>query len=265
MKRSIPVVSLLLGTVLVYYPTAVWAGAATTPPNTLRADPATEGFEPEVVFNPRDEVLLDSLFPLDDVTGGIKNPLKTGQGTVLYERSSKPKPPPAVASRPLPTHFRYDREQLRYPLVQLVAMSSPFGLRLHPVTGLERFHRGVDLAAAQGTAVLATLSGRVLAAGDMGNLGNAVVLGHGTDLRTRYGHLSEIQVVVGQWVKQGDVLGAVGATGRVTGPHLHFELWQFLADTWQALDPGALLNINAATLQSEPGKAEKIGRQAPPK
>ncbi len=95
--------------------------------------------------------------------------------------------------------------------------SSPFGLRRF-------FHSGLDIAAAKGTPVLAPAAGRVVAVGDYFFNGNTVILDHGYGLTTMYCHLSRIDVKLGEHLDPGDTLGAVGATGRVTGPHLHWSV-----------------------------------------
>ena len=88
------------------------------------------------------------------------------------------------------------------------------------------YHRGMDIATAYGTPVLAADSGRVMVAGwpDNGGYGNRVEISHGNGYVTLYGHLSKVNVVVGQTVNRGDVIGLEGSTGRSTGPHLHFEV-----------------------------------------
>ena len=122
------------------------------------------------------------------------------------------------------------------PLPSLARISSGFGWRHHPMTGLESFHQGTDLAAPAGTPVLASFSGTVIDAGDMGNLGNAVVLDSGS-VRTRYGHMSRAIVSAGESVNKGQVIGFVGSTGRSTGPHLHFEVWHLDASgQWKPQD-----------------------------
>ncbi len=103
-------------------------------------------------------------------------------------------------------------------------MSSDFGARVHPVTGAKSFHEGVDLAAAKGSDVAASGAGVVVRAADAGSYGNIVVVDHGGGLETRYAHLDSMSVKVGQQVAAGDIVGYVGETGRVTGPHLHFEV-----------------------------------------
>lgn len=88
------------------------------------------------------------------------------------------------------------------------------------------YHRGLDIATAHGTPVLASDAGKVMVAGwpDNSGYGNRVVIDHGNGYQTWYAHLSKISVVVGQTVKRGDVVGLEGSTGRSTGPHLHFEI-----------------------------------------
>ena len=102
-------------------------------------------------------------------------------------------------------------------------LSSGFGMRRHPLLGGWRPHLGVDLAAPTGTPVYATADGVVSAAGRRGGYGLSITLEHRQGLETRYAHMSRINVVHGQGVKQGNVIGWVGSTGLSTGPHLHYE------------------------------------------
>ncbi len=88
----------------------------------------------------------------------------------------------------------------------------------------ETFTPGLDISAERGTAVRATAAGRVELAAPSGDYGNLVVVDHGYGIVTRYGHLSKFAVWQGRDVKRGDILGYVGATGRATGPHLHYEV-----------------------------------------
>lgn len=100
---------------------------------------------------------------------------------------------------------------------------SPFGTRVHPVLKTVKFHAGVDLRGATGTPVMASSDGVVSFAGEAGSYGNVIFIDHAGNIQTRYAHLSKIAVSKGQNVKTGQIIGYVGATGRVTGPHLHFE------------------------------------------
>lgn len=112
---------------------------------------------------------------------------------------------------------------LRAPIAGDVSRSSNFGLRADPFTGERRMHAGMDFRSPVGTAVHATASGRVVTAGVTGGYGTLVELDHGHGLVTRYAHLSNSSVSVGQDVAAGAIVGAVGSTGRSTGPHLHYE------------------------------------------
>jgi Peptidase family M23 len=108
--------------------------------------------------------------------------------------------------------------------IQPLNISSPFGWRTDPINGTSRFHAGIDLPAQTGTPVLAAQSGYVVFSGVYGDYGQTVVIDHGSSLYTLYGHNSERLVNPGQYVKAGQPIARVGSTGRVTGPHLHFEV-----------------------------------------
>jgi murein DD-endopeptidase MepM/ murein hydrolase activator NlpD len=99
-----------------------------------------------------------------------------------------------------------------------------FGQRLDPFSGEGVFHSGVDISAPSGTRVECGGDGIVLQAAWDSGYGNAILVDHGFGMTTKYGHLSKIFVVVGQEVKRGQVIGAVGMTGKATGPHLHYEV-----------------------------------------
>jgi murein DD-endopeptidase MepM/ murein hydrolase activator NlpD len=112
---------------------------------------------------------------------------------------------------------------LRRPLTGELDMSSPFGVRMDPFVHEAAMHTGVDFRGTVGDPVHATAAGKVTKAGWEGGYGQLVEIDHGDGLSTRYGHLSEIDVTVGQKVHIGQVVGRVGSTGRSTGPHLHYE------------------------------------------
>jgi murein DD-endopeptidase MepM/ murein hydrolase activator NlpD len=116
------------------------------------------------------------------------------------------------------------RQSMAYGKPGALAISSGFGLRLHPILGIARQHRGVDLAAPAGAPIFAPSSGMVGQAGWSGGYGIALSLEHGGGIETRYGHLSRLNVVPGQTVRAGDVIGFVGSTGLSTGAHLHYEV-----------------------------------------
>lgn len=104
-------------------------------------------------------------------------------------------------------------------------ITSPYGNRLHPIQGVERYHDGIDIGnAGFGAPVVAAADGIVTYAGRMGGYGNCVMINHGDGIVSLYGHGQEIKTTLGASVKQGDVIMAVGSTGNSTGPHLHFEI-----------------------------------------
>ncbi len=108
--------------------------------------------------------------------------------------------------------------------VKAAYLGSPFGIRSDPIAGLRALHEGIDFNAEPGTPVIAAADGVVLSAAYHNDFGNMVELDHGEGLTTRYAHLSRMDVKPGRLIKRGELLGAVGNTGRSTGPHLHFEV-----------------------------------------
>lgn len=99
-----------------------------------------------------------------------------------------------------------------------------FGMRLHPILRINRFHKGIDIIAKRGTPIYAAGDGRVTMTGRNHGYGLMVEMEHGFGYRTKYAHLSSILVRSGQYVKRGDLIGRVGSTGLSTGPHLHYEV-----------------------------------------
>lgn len=112
---------------------------------------------------------------------------------------------------------------LASPLVEF-EMTSPFGARNDPINSMTGIHEGLDMGASTGTPVAATGDGQVVWAGWRDRYGNLVEIDHGNGLKTRYGHLSKVMVMVGSHVSRGSLIGLVGETGRTTGPHLHYEV-----------------------------------------
>ena len=127
-------------------------------------------------------------------------------------------------------------------------VTSPFGERFHPILGYERMHKGVDLAAAYGSPIVAAADGRVVSAGWHGGYGQQVAIAHDGGMQTTYGHMSRIAAYAGEAVRRGQVIGYVGSTGLSTGPHLHFEVTR----NGRPMNPlSARLANGPATLQGE--------------
>jgi murein DD-endopeptidase MepM/ murein hydrolase activator NlpD len=130
---------------------------------------------------------------------------------------------------------------VRKPITGETDIVSGFGVRIDPFLSKPAMHTGLDFRAEVGDPVLATASGTVTVAGWTGGYGKMVEIDHGNGLATRYGHMSEIDVKVGQQVKTGQDLGKVGTTGRSTGPHLHYET----RIDGEAVDPQRFLSAGA--------------------
>jgi hypothetical protein len=126
----------------------------------------------------------------------------------------------------------------RFPLEHF-QVSSTYGPRINPVTGRYGIHKGVDLAAPEGAGVYAARDGRVTEQGEDPVFGNYIIISHGDNWVSLYGHLSKIETTLFQELQCGNLIGRVGSTGQSTGPHLHFELRQ----NGTARDPGRLLRL----------------------
>ena len=105
-------------------------------------------------------------------------------------------------------------------------LSSPYGMRKHPIDGFNKMHRGTDFAAPMGTPIMASGSGVIKKAGWCGGGGNCIVIKHNSTYQTIYAHMSKFAKGIrsGVRVKQGQTIGYVGSTGKSTGPHLHYEV-----------------------------------------
>ncbi len=103
--------------------------------------------------------------------------------------------------------------------------TSEYGQRISPFTGESTFHRGMDIASNIGVPIYAPADGVVVFAGAKRGFGNFIMIAHGYGIVTRYGHNSQNMVQAGQKVSKGEQIGAVGNSGRSTGPHLHYEVW----------------------------------------
>ncbi|WP_435417899.1 M23 family metallopeptidase [Parerythrobacter aurantius] len=197
---------------------ALLSGLLIAVPAAAQDEFLDDPIEDEAVVTPR--VVISTSRAADIGRGG---------GPLVTIQSSRPRLPaiggadddPVVLGRPsgMPLAF--------------ASVTSRFGRRMNPVTGMWGNHRGIDLAAPYGTPVSATGDGIVVQAGWMGSYGILVVIRHGAGVETRYAHLSALAVRTGTKVSKGEIIGYVGSTGRSTGPHLHYEI----RDRQQALDP----------------------------
>lgn len=111
-----------------------------------------------------------------------------------------------------------------FPLASYTRISSPYGYRIHPITGTRKLHTGIDYAAPYGTAIYAAEDGVVLTSGWINGYGYTVTINHGSGYVTLYAHCSKLLVSAGQSVKKGHTIAKVGSTGNSTGNHLHFEV-----------------------------------------
>jgi murein DD-endopeptidase MepM/ murein hydrolase activator NlpD len=191
------------------------------------------------------------------------SPSYSNQGTPTSYPVYAPSPNYSTYSSsasPLPTSLAYynltrrpfgrlnmGKASFMFPLSIPTEITSIFGWRIHPISGDQRFHSGTDLGAAEGTPVLAAVSGQVVTADLLGGYGLTVILQHekGTQ-ESLYAHMSQIFVKPGDKVEQGNVIGRVGNTGNSTGPHLHFEWRHLTSEGWVAVDAGPHLQYSLA-------------------
>lgn len=120
----------------------------------------------------------------------------------------------------------YDGGQFAFPAPSYTRISDDYGNRIHPTLGVKQFHNGVDLAAPNGSPILAAYDGEVIAADYSSTMGNYIMIDHGGGLFTIYMHSSSLLVSKGATVSRGQKIALVGSTGRSTGPHLHFSVRQ---------------------------------------
>ncbi len=123
-----------------------------------------------------------------------------------------------------PPSYPSVHEGLAWPVPASYNITSYFGGRTHPISGVYHAHNGVDVGAPVGTTLVAAQSGTVILASWNGGYGNCVMINHGNGMVTLYGHMNSFYVGTGQWVEKGQAIGEVGNTGLSTGPHLHFEV-----------------------------------------
>ena len=171
---------------------------------------AAGGLEQPTVSAPVTEV-LSSLSSPEDTFGVLRNLLQGLENRLRYVRRDVERREQLAASTPSiwPAHGW---------------LTGTFGGRSDPFTGEPGYHQGIDISTDKGSPVYATADGTVESAGPSGDYGNLIALNHNFGLVTRYAHLSAFAVNIGQRVSRGDVIGYVGATGRATGAHLHYEI-----------------------------------------
>lgn len=114
--------------------------------------------------------------------------------------------------------------KFKWPTPGYTRITSPYGMRTHPILRTKRMHTGIDIGAPKGANVVAAENGKVIFAGWNNAYGQTVIISHGGNITSMYAHLTSYSVKVGQEVKKGAVIAKVGSTGWSTGPHLHFEV-----------------------------------------
>jgi len=198
--------------------------------------PAAQAAQPSAASAPAALDLGSSLAPqslpqppeevLDAVTETVIEPEPSGQNTPEPDDTTASEALSYVYTMPaLPENASLEQRNLGFAHCTPVCgiLSSSFGWREHPVEGGSKFHYGVDLAAAEGTPVIAFADGAVYATGESSTLGNYIMLQHEGGYITLYAHCSRVTISGGS-VAMGDKIAEVGSTGLATGPHLHFEL-----------------------------------------
>jgi murein DD-endopeptidase MepM/ murein hydrolase activator NlpD len=198
--------------------------------------------------------IIDSINRIDSLcaTVGIRSPAGAGFGAALAQAlgDSPAATTAAVATGPLPGAAAGQTAASGTMTLPVAGpVTSPFGTRGSPVNGAQEFHEGIDIGAAQGTPIRSAAAGTVSFAGQMSGYGNVVIVQHAGGLSTRYAHQSAMLVTAGQPVAAGEVIGAVGATGEATGPHLHFEVR--LNDV--AVNPAPYLGLSTPAAGSSSG------------
>ena len=190
----------------------------------IRADAALAGRELVLPNMPGIFVPLNPENDLERIIHAFRRPFLKGgvEVSLVFPRSRRFVFLPNETFSPLERAYFLDT-LFRFPIRE-GAISSEYGPRVHPLTGADHFHTGIDIAAPAGTDVLAARSGTVMTVGWSDNLGNHVAIDHGGGLLTLYGHLGRVNVSLSQEVDSSSIIGAVGSTGLSTGPHLHFEV-----------------------------------------
>lgn len=181
------------------------------------------GYKPEAKPSREYQFNYDYLAPGEDITASEKDVTAPAQGgynpVMLKPAKDKTQLNPPANSVVSPF---YISASVTSPVGGIV--TSKFGFRDHPITGAADFHNGIDIAAAEGTAILAALPGTVKEVGESQIYGRYIVISHADNLETSYSHCSEIIASEGMKVRAGERIAKVGSTGISTGPHLHFAV-----------------------------------------
>jgi murein DD-endopeptidase MepM/ murein hydrolase activator NlpD len=191
------------------------------PERNLAMGPLGDPKKPPEVLYAQDERIDDEDEVLDSKLAMrlVDSKLDTLEGEALRQENSV---------RELQEHFAEDQSLLTStPSIRPVKshlLTSRFGIRVDPYTNHRVMHKGVDFAADHGADVSAPADGVIIFVGYRGEYGKSVVIDHGYGIQTHYAHLSDYKVEVGQHIKRGQVIAAVGKTGRTTGVHLHYEV-----------------------------------------
>jgi murein DD-endopeptidase MepM/ murein hydrolase activator NlpD len=195
------------------------ARRATPPPVEIARREAPR----QVVTNPLVRKTALTYAPNTPIQPAIKRPVLVNDITVVSRVGETPAPTTRLTSATRAVSSASANIPAIWPVIG--PLRSGVGMRSNPFGGSSiEYHKGQDIAAPIGTPVIATADGIVTVAGWQRGYGWVVYIDHGNGLSTRYGHLSRIDVTVGQNLKRGEQLGLVGSTGRSTGPHLHYEV-----------------------------------------
>lgn len=190
-----------------------------------KSEPETvAGTEPEVEYEPgyvpeETEPALQMNFDYLKETTASYYTAQSGGMLPVNEKDTGELLPPPKGSTLSPIYLSAN---MKPPITGII--TSGFSYRYHPITGGSDFHTGLDIAATEGTPILAALPGEVVEAGYSQIYGNYIVLQHADNLKTSYSHCSEIIADEGMTVRQGERIALVGETGTATGPHLHFSV-----------------------------------------
>lgn len=178
----------------------------------------------------RYKVRPDTLF---EVNGCQKNP------RIVFVPGVNWSPNGSITQSSKPSTATVAVKLTGYPLSQVTEVALPYGWQINPNTGEVFFHSGVDLLATVGTPVEAIAPGTVVFAKEQGTYGNLVIINHNGGLQSRYAHLEQINVKVGQQVNKDQLIGTVGTTGQPSTkqPHLHFEMRASSSLGWVAENP----------------------------